>query len=327
MPFSDSKELQKCLRRLKKEAESAAEWRLSKHGIQANLTGMAKRIADAADFAPLLDDLSFPVQWTVYMQGPLDTVWESGVFEIHLLIPQNYPNAPPTLKFADPVFHPNVSSGGEVCCKLLQEQWLPAARIEQVLHTTRSFLDDGEKDFGVALMSSWSSSGADAVAATGGLAGSSAAAGAAAGTANTQHVYVDPDTKYEVRGMGETFKFQGESYPCKLYHYTTTAGRDLIKASGVLKGSVSGLAGAGVYAIHPGKAGAKEDVLSNNYGLVWSNDERADYVIELGVEKLVQQGGYQVGGDVCEGDRFFYFVLYVFTSRAKGWKYFSCWSS
>ena len=47
-----------------------------------------------------------------------------------------YPFKPPTLKFVTPIYHPNVDEKGGVCLPLiLQENWKPAVKIDQVIQS------------------------------------------------------------------------------------------------------------------------------------------------------------------------------------------------
>lgn len=42
------------------------------------------------------------------MQGPKDTPYEGGVFELMINVPEQYPLAPPNVRFRTRIFHPNV---------------------------------------------------------------------------------------------------------------------------------------------------------------------------------------------------------------------------
>jgi ubiquitin-protein ligase len=47
-----------------------------------------------------------------------------------------YPFKPPSLKFLTPIYHPNVDEKGGVCLPLiLQENWKPAVKIDQVIQS------------------------------------------------------------------------------------------------------------------------------------------------------------------------------------------------
>ena len=54
--------------------------------------------------------------WKGTIQGPSDTVYESGKFTIDIVIPANYPYHPPNMKFDTKIWHPNMSSQtGAIC--------------------------------------------------------------------------------------------------------------------------------------------------------------------------------------------------------------------
>ena len=42
------------------------------------------------------------------MQGPADTPFEGGTFELLLNVPEQYPLAPPSVRYRTKIFHPNV---------------------------------------------------------------------------------------------------------------------------------------------------------------------------------------------------------------------------
>lgn len=54
------------------------------------------------------------------MQGPEGTPYEKGIFKLEITIPDRYPMEPPNLRFATPVFHPNIDSGGRICLDIIK---------------------------------------------------------------------------------------------------------------------------------------------------------------------------------------------------------------
>src|SRR5690606_3859246 len=71
--------------------------------------------------------------------------------------PDNYPYSPPTFRFLRPLLHPNVYKDGKLCISILHtpgedamsgelasERWSPAQRVESVLMSILSLLDDAE---------------------------------------------------------------------------------------------------------------------------------------------------------------------------------------
>lgn len=50
------------------------------------------------------------------LQGPKGTVYEGGVFDVDIVIPQQYPFVPPKMKYITKIWHPNISSQtGAIC--------------------------------------------------------------------------------------------------------------------------------------------------------------------------------------------------------------------
>jgi ubiquitin-conjugating enzyme (huntingtin interacting protein 2) len=50
------------------------------------------------------------------VHGPLETVYEGGVFDIDIVIPKQYPFEPPKMTFITKIWHPNISSQtGAIC--------------------------------------------------------------------------------------------------------------------------------------------------------------------------------------------------------------------
>jgi ubiquitin-conjugating enzyme E2 D/E len=83
----------------------------------------------------------------------MDTPYENGIFvlNIHLTrIPNQegrlYPFAPPKIKFITKLFHPNVSSKGEICLDLLHHNWCPALTLSKTLLSICSLLSDPNID-------------------------------------------------------------------------------------------------------------------------------------------------------------------------------------
>lgn len=43
-----------------------------------------------------------------FMQGPSETPYEGGVFQLAFSVPEQYPLQPPQVRFLTKIFHPNV---------------------------------------------------------------------------------------------------------------------------------------------------------------------------------------------------------------------------
>jgi ubiquitin-protein ligase len=48
------------------------------------------------------------LKWRAWIKGPIDTPYQSGVFELAIRCSTEYPLAPPQIKFVTKIFHPNV---------------------------------------------------------------------------------------------------------------------------------------------------------------------------------------------------------------------------
>ena len=70
-------------------------------------------------------------KWRTIIKGPEDSPYAGGTFELVIDIGHMYPFAPPNIRFATRVFHPNVHfETGEICLDILKSQWSPAWGIQ-----------------------------------------------------------------------------------------------------------------------------------------------------------------------------------------------------
>jgi len=86
-----------------------------------------------------------------------DSIYYGGYFKAKMTFPKNYPYSPPDFKFVRPLYHPNIYKDGKLCISILHapgddemsgetaaERWSPAQRVESVLLSILSLLDDAE---------------------------------------------------------------------------------------------------------------------------------------------------------------------------------------
>ncbi|KAK2877315.1 hypothetical protein FQN49_001242 [Arthroderma sp. PD_2] len=86
-----------------------------------------------------------------------DSLYHGGYFKGKIAFPQNYPYSPPQFRFTPSLWHPNIYDNGYVCISILHkpgedemsgelasERWSPAQRVESVLISIVSLLDDAE---------------------------------------------------------------------------------------------------------------------------------------------------------------------------------------
>jgi len=101
----------------------------------------------------LADEASL-FEWIVYISGPPGTEYEGGIFKALMNFPEEYPNAPPKMKFISDMWHPNVYPDGGVCISILhtpdpmnpqereEETWRPIQTVESILVSVCSMIAD-----------------------------------------------------------------------------------------------------------------------------------------------------------------------------------------
>jgi len=105
-------------------------------------------------FAVELADESNLFEWKIYIEGPKDTLYEGGVFQLHMKFPADFPMSPPELRFISDFWHPNVyRETGLVCISILHppvedemsgesaaERWMPTQTVATILLSVISLL-------------------------------------------------------------------------------------------------------------------------------------------------------------------------------------------
>lgn len=92
-------------------------------------------------------------EWRVFIEGPKDTFYENGVFQLLMKFPVDYPMVPPVVTFTSEFWHPNVYTDGKVCISILhppghdemsgelpEERWLPTQTVTTILLSIISLL-------------------------------------------------------------------------------------------------------------------------------------------------------------------------------------------
>lgn len=77
---------------------------------------------------------------TGIIEGPEGTPYAGGYFRVKFKFTEEFPAAPPKCWFATKIFHPNVSSSGEICVNTLKKDWKSTYGIEHILVTVKCLL-------------------------------------------------------------------------------------------------------------------------------------------------------------------------------------------
>lgn len=74
------------------------------------------------------------------IDGPEQTPYAGGKFRVKLAIGKDFPASPPKGFFLTKIFHPNVSSSGEICVNTLKKDWKADLGIRHILLTIKCLL-------------------------------------------------------------------------------------------------------------------------------------------------------------------------------------------
>ncbi|KAI6649693.1 hypothetical protein LOD99_6483 [Oopsacas minuta] len=80
--------------------------------------------------------------WVGTIKGPKDTPYEGGVFYLDMKFCNSYPFRPPKVQFITRIYHPNITSLGQMSLDILGHDWSPALTISKMLMTISSLLSD-----------------------------------------------------------------------------------------------------------------------------------------------------------------------------------------
>jgi len=99
--------------------------------------------APGINAAPYKDNLRY---FNVIIQGPAQSAYESGIFKLELFLTEDYPMAPPKVRFLTKIYHPNIDRLGRICLDILKDKWSPALQIRTVLLSIQALLSAPNPD-------------------------------------------------------------------------------------------------------------------------------------------------------------------------------------
>jgi ubiquitin-conjugating enzyme E2 R len=120
--------------------------------LQQELKGLQKEPLEGFTVQLINDNL---FEWEVAIFGPPNTLYQGGYFKSVIKFPQEYPYAPPTVRFSTKMWHPNIYENGDVCISILHppvddptntelpsEKWNPAQNVRTVMMSIISLLNE-----------------------------------------------------------------------------------------------------------------------------------------------------------------------------------------
>jgi ubiquitin-conjugating enzyme E2 D len=85
-------------------------------------------------------------KWKAFINGPKDSPYEGGLFELELTFTNKYPFKPPKVVFLTKIYHMNINGSGQICLDILKDNWSPALTITKLLLSICSLLTDPNPD-------------------------------------------------------------------------------------------------------------------------------------------------------------------------------------
>eukprot|EP00163_Fabomonas_tropica_P002337 TRINITY_DN1176_c0_g1_i3.p1 TRINITY_DN1176_c0_g1~~TRINITY_DN1176_c0_g1_i3.p1 ORF type:complete len:120 (+),score=37.17 TRINITY_DN1176_c0_g1_i3:114-473(+) len=84
--------------------------------------------------------------FNVIIAGPTSSPYEGGIYKLELFLTEDYPMAPPKVRFLTKIYHPNIDKLGRICLDILKDKWSPALQIRTVLLSIQALLSAPNPD-------------------------------------------------------------------------------------------------------------------------------------------------------------------------------------
>ncbi|XP_026203682.1 uncharacterized protein LOC113153966 [Anabas testudineus] len=86
---------------------------------------------------PSESDFTF---WKILLEGPPDTPYENGVFELFCQFGPDYPVKPPTVRFVTHIYHCNINSVGRICHNIFDRSYNAQITMREILDAVYGLL-------------------------------------------------------------------------------------------------------------------------------------------------------------------------------------------
>uniref|UniRef100_A0A3Q2E8W3 UBC core domain-containing protein n=1 Tax=Cyprinodon variegatus TaxID=28743 RepID=A0A3Q2E8W3_CYPVA len=86
---------------------------------------------------PSESDLTF---WKILMEGPPDTPYEKGTFELYCQFGPDYPVKPPTVRFVTHIYHCNINNVGRICHNIFDRNYNAHITVRELLEAVFGLL-------------------------------------------------------------------------------------------------------------------------------------------------------------------------------------------
>ena len=82
-----------------------------------------------------------PNHWSVKIHGPVQSIYQDGIYTVNIKFPEVYPFVPPELIFTTKIWHPNICPlTGKIDFYVLFNHWLVSISIEDILNAIEQLL-------------------------------------------------------------------------------------------------------------------------------------------------------------------------------------------
>eukprot|EP01025_Chloroclados_australasicus_P005995 TRINITY_DN11973_c1_g1_i1.p1 TRINITY_DN11973_c1_g1~~TRINITY_DN11973_c1_g1_i1.p1 ORF type:complete len:151 (+),score=5.10 TRINITY_DN11973_c1_g1_i1:154-606(+) len=72
-------------------------------------------------------------KWSATIIGPPQSPFANGIFKLSINLPHDYPFNPPQIKFLTKIYHPNISTKGDICMDILDHRWSSTITLQTLL--------------------------------------------------------------------------------------------------------------------------------------------------------------------------------------------------